>query len=496
MNWLITKNNKVIKLSDIPELSIDEFRVNIIKECKDDRRVVSFFGVKKEDKIILYAVLANDEHSSLLISSTSFKSEKSYDSITQEIPSFYLFEREFYEQFGIEPLNHPWLKPVRYDFRRFDKSRTIENYPFFKMEGGEIHEVAVGPIHAGIIEPGHFRFMCDGENVNHLEIQLGYQHRGVENLFLQGSILRKSHLAEEIAGDSSIAHNTAYSSAIESLAEIEISKRAMAIRAIALELERIATHLYSLSGIANDVAYLPASSAYGATRTLVINTSLAICGSRFGRGLIRPGGVVFDIDEKLISKIKDNLKKVEDNVELISETMFNSPSVLSRLEKTGIVNQETAKRIGLVGISARASGFKIDVRADHPVGAYRYFPIYKIVLEGGDVFARAYIRYIEIKQSINFINEQLKNISGNGSLFQKVEKFSPDSFVLSIVEGHRGEIVHTALTDNSGNVFRYKIKDPSFNNWFGLALAVRNNGISDFPLCNKSFDLSYAGFDL
>ncbi|MDD3013258.1 MAG: NADH-quinone oxidoreductase subunit C [Candidatus Gastranaerophilales bacterium] len=499
MKWITSKNNRTIDVKEIPVLDINELRSKIIDQYKANRRVVGFFGCNEDSAVRIYAILANDYKSELLISSAYIRKEKSYPSITKEIPAFHMFERELYEEFGIEPAGHPWLKPVRYSKNRFDKTQEIANYPFFKMDGEEIHEVAVGPIHAGIIEPGHFRFMCNGEKVYHLEIQLGYQHRGIENLLVKKNDRFMSNLAESITGDTVIGQTIAYTNAIESLLNLDISDKAGLIRVVTLELERIAVHIGDLGAIANDIAYLMSNAVFGATRTLVINTLLSICGSRFGRGLIRVGGVTFDLDNELISKISKTLDKVEKDVDRMTNTMFASASVLSRLEKTGIVSKEKARELGLVGMAARASGLSLDSRIDHPWGWYKDSFIDKELLDSGDVFARTYIRYKEIKQSIHIIKDLLYKIQVYDKdvlLTQSNKSLSKNSLVVSIVEGWRGEIVHTAITDNDGRICRYKIKDPSFNNWYGLALAVRNNGISDFPVCNKSFNLSYCGNDL
>jgi Ni,Fe-hydrogenase III large subunit len=490
MNWATAKNGKTLALKDIPDMPLTALRDEIATQLLKGSRMVVFFGTAEK----LYAVVAEDDNSRLLISSASFRKDKAYPSLTGDFPALHIFERELYEEYGIIPEGHPWLKGVRYPFYRHHCEKKMETYPFFEMEGEEVHEVAVGPIHAGVIEPGHFRFMCQGENVYHLEIQLGYQHRGVERLFT-GRRFQET-LAESVAGDSVIAHVTAYSMNMESLGGIEPSRRANAIRAIALEMERAGIHIGDLGALANDVAYLLGNSVYGATRTLVINSLLAICGSRFGRGLIRVGGVVFDMNTDMISEIKKALEKVHRDVILMSETMFSTPSVLSRFEQTGVVDKETARQIGLVGPAGRASGLLPDVRSDHPFGMYRYSPIHKMTMTGGDVFARAYIRYMEIMQSLNYVLEQLDNLPSDGIALRPVRQLAPESFAVSMTEGWRGETVHAAITGKDGNLVRYKIKDPSFHNWFGLAQAVRGNGISDFPLCNKSFNLSYCGNDL
>lgn len=501
MKWVVTKNNKPLEIKNIPELSIRDFRQDIIALAKQKMRVVSFFGLRKDNAVTIYCVMADDETSRLFVASSKLNLNTTYDSISQSVPAFSMFEREFYEEFGILPENHPWLKPVRYSAGRFDKSAKIEEYPFFTMDGEEIHQVAVGPVHAGIIEPGHFRFMCCGENICHLEIQLGYQHRDIESLILKRNDFNKKkfnmHLAESIAGDTSIGHALAYADVIEALSNCVVSRRAESIRAIALELERIGIHIGDLGAISNDIGYLMGNAVFGATRTLAINSMLAICGSRFGRGLIKVGGVAFDIDTELMKSLSKTFRKIDHDVTLMGETMLSQATVLSRLETTGIVDKHTASEIGMAGLSARASGYSIDVRADHPFGIYKYYPIYKTSIDNGDVFARTYLRYVEIGNSIKFIFEQFDNLPENNTpLLNATGEFAGDSFVVSLVEGWRGEIAHCAITDADGNLIRYKIKDPSFNNWFALALAVRNNGISDFPLCNKSFNLSYCGFDL
>ncbi len=496
MTLMITKNNKPSNLKDIPLMDIASFRRQIIKHVRAGMRPVLYFGRKHGKSHILYIALADDNASRLYLYSGNLNGKTSYNSITPEVPSFWNFENEIYEEFGIIPEGHPWLRPVRYSFDRYNRENTIERFPFFSMNGDEVHEVAVGPIHAGVIEPGHFRFLCHGEDVHHLEIQLGYQHRGVEKLFVKNELKFPIHLAESIAGDSVIAHGSACAHAMEALAGIEISRHAQSIRAISLEMERAAIHIGDLAAIANDVAYLLGNAVFGATRTLVINSLLAICGSRFGRGLLRVGGVAFGIPGKLKEEIKTTLTKVWSDAERMSNEMFSSASVLSRLEETGVVKKTVAAEIGLVGLPARASGISLDVRSDHPFGIYRYYPIHKVTMDSGDVFARAYMRFVEIKQSISFILEQLEDMPGDNKLMLPVKKLTSNSFVISMTEGWRGEIAHAVITGTGGAIEKYKIKDPSFHNWFGLAQAVRTNGISDFPLCNKSFNLSYCGYDL
>ena len=487
MNWIITENNKKICATDIPTVTIDEIKTDF-ENMK--MRLVGFFGKQEFENVRLYVVLADDKVGKLYVTSSLFTPDmKSYESFTQKFPSFHIFEREFYEEFGIEPLNHPWLKPVR-------KNQDI--YPFFEMKGDEVHQVAVGPIHAGVIEPGHFRFMCHGERVYDLEIMLGYQHRGVEELFKTAKSFN-NRLAESVCGDSVIAYNMAYSQAMEALAGIQITNKAQIIRRVALEMERIAIHIGDLGAVLGDVAYLMGASIFGITRTLVINTMLEISGSRFGRGLINVGGVNFDIDKNMSEKIIKMLDDVAKTVDRTVKVSLKSPTVISRLERTGVVSTENAKAVGAVGMAARASGVDLDSRFDFNDSWYTSLDVVKPFKATGDVHSRFKLRYKEIKQSMQIVKKLLKKLEdyNNEGIGVNVQyDLAPNSFVISMVEGWRGEVVHMALTGANGELLRYKMKDPSFTNWFMLALAVRNNGVSDFPLCNKSFNLSYCGNDL
>ncbi len=326
---------------------------------------------------------------------------------------------------------------------------------------------------------------------------LGYQHRGVEELMLSNP---SNQLAESICGDSVIAYNTAYSQVMEILKDIEIPQKAQLIRKAALEMERMAIHIGDLGAIAGDIAYLMGASVFGATRTLVINTMLEFSGSRFGRGLITVGGVNYDITEDKLQRALKTLEKVIKDVERMTNTMLKNSTVMSRLEKTGTISMERAKEAGLVGMAARAAGVDLDSRFDFPDKLLSELQIEKKFFKAsGDVNSRFKLRYKEILQSYSIIKKifaKMKDYTNDKICTDNNTGLSQNSLAISIVEGWRGEVVHIALTDDNRKLSRYKIKDPSFNNWYGLALAVRNNGVSDFPLCNKSFNLSYSGNDL
>ncbi len=490
----------------VTRTSFEQFGQTIVKAVADGQRIVSFFGDTScsTDRVDLYAVLADSARGLLHAGMTTLDAD-SFPSLTPECPQVHLFEREIAEQYGVCPEGHPWFKPVRFHLsyrpghdawqRKPGEVPIIGDMDYYRVEGEEIHEVAVGPVHAGIIEPGHFRFQCHGEQVYHLEISLGYQHRGIEKALLAGPHKRTMSMMEVIGGDATVGHATAYCEAIESLTGSRVPIRAAALRGIALELERLANHTGDLGALAGDVGFLPTASYCGRIRGDFLNLTALICGSRFGRGLIRPGRIGFDVDNQRIGLMKDRLAGAYRDVANAVQLLWDSPSVQARFEGTGAVSTKDCLAIGLVGPAARACGVERDVRLEFPSGIYRFAQTPVSTCQTGDVFARAYVRWLEIQRSVNFIGTQLNELPG-GSVRADVPALKPDHFAVSLIEGWRGEICHVALTDNQGRFARYKIVDPSFHNWFGLALALRDQQISDFPLCNKSFNLSYCGYDL
>jgi Ni,Fe-hydrogenase III large subunit len=477
------RNAEAVDERSIPLLPPEDFRRAVLGGV-ESRRIVAFFGRPAGGGVRLYVLLADDGAGTLMVQATDVSD--AFVSLTPDCPQAHTFEREIFEQHGVRMENHPWLKPVR---------GHAEPYPFFRVEGEEIHEVAVGPVHAGLIDPGHFRLQCHGEKVLSLEIHLGYQHRGVEETLVGGPDKRSALLAECIAGDTSVGHVLAYAQAVEALAGCAVPARAQTIRAIALELERIANHVGDLGALGGDVGFLPTTAWFGRLRGEFLNLLAELSGSRYGRGLIRPGGVLLDLPEPLADEAARRLTRAREELREVAGLFFETSSVRSRLEGVGTLTRQKCDELGLLGPVARACGASRDVRRDHPPLRGGTAPIPVASEATGDVLARAQVRWVETQRSLEFVIEQLRSLPA-GTIREACGPPAPGRLAVSMVEGWRGEIAHVVLSGEDGCFSRYKVKDPSFQNWSGLALALRGMQISDFPLCNKSFNLSYAGHDL
>jgi len=500
------RNAQAVPIREIPYLPAEEFCTEVLEAVLHEARLSALFCAPVAGELRLFAILAEDRLG--VLHALSAPAGQAYPSLTPDCPQAHLFEREIWETWGVTPLGHPWLKPVRFP-KRDPQGGAIPGPDiglarFMEAQGEATHEVAVGPVHAGIIEPGHFRFLCHGEDVLHLEISLGYQHRGLERALLNapggGPGPRFMQHMQTIAGDTTIGHATAACQNLEALSGCQVPAGALTLRAIALELERLANHAGDLGALAMDMGYLPTSSFLGRIRGDFLNMTAKLCGSRFGRGLLAPGGTRFDLDRARAEAVLAHLAQVFPQAVESVELLWSTPSVVSRMEGTGVVSRVDALALGLVGVAARACDVEIDVRQDYPVGAYAFSHVPVAVAQGGDVAGRAFVRHLELLHSEKFLTEHLTHLpacSGAcGGFSAPVGNLAPEHLAVSLVEGWRGEICHVALTDETGRFAAYKVVDPSFHNWAGLSMALRNQQISDFPICNKSFSLSYCGHDL
>ncbi|MCR4667254.1 MAG: hydrogenase [Desulfovibrio sp.] len=484
-------------LDSLPRENEATFLALLGQALKEGARPLAYFALPKmadETGQSLLAVLAQDGQRRLLaLRSIPLTSVAS---LTPSFPALHLFERALNEE-GMELRGHPWCKPVRVapDLR----SPGSPPFPFFRTTGSQVHEVAVGPVHAGIIEPGHFRFQCAGEEVIHLEIALGYQHRGLEALVLKKPLETLPMLFECTAGDTSIGHALAHALIIERLQNRSLSARVSETRALALELERLANHVGDLGAIAGDTGFLPTSAWNGRIRGDILTMTAILTGNRFGRNLVVPGTVRRSPDAKTCSDLEERRKTALRDARGAIDCMMKSPSVLERMRETGKVSAGMAKKLGLVGVCARASGIPVDARKNAPFED-ETLPFAPALAETGDVLGRVQVRIREVETSFAMVEKSLTILSALER--EPVPPRPPlrplpkNTLAVSQVEGFRGEIVHVAVTNAENAFLTYRVIDPSFHNWMGLAVALRGNQISDFPLCNKSFNLSYCGHDL
>lgn len=506
--FLTLRQCEATPFRSVPVLSLSEFRDAILGAAENGRRLVALCGTPLAEtpkSVRLIAVLADDMSALLELCAADIDEGGAYRSLTPDFPQAHWFEREIAEIWGVRPEGHPWLKPIRFHrsirpgvdaWNRDAETPVLPGVTdYFVMEGRDVHEVAVGPVHAGVIEPGHFRFQCHGEDVYNLEISLGYQHRGIENHLIGGPNLKTPHYMETAAGDTSIGHMTAYCQAYEALSDARAPFRSQALRAIALELERLANHVGDLGALANDIAFLPTASYCGRLRGEYLNMTALLCGNRFGRSFMVPGGVRFDLGPERREKLLPWLRQVFRDTEGAISPLWTTPSTVARFEDTGAVSVEDCENLGLVGVAARACGVERDVRFDFPHGIYRANQIPVATCHTGDVLARAFTRWMEIDRSVEFI-ENLAAETPDGLISAPTPPLDANKIVVSLAEGWRGEICHMAVTDDKGKFAFYKIVDPSFHNWAGLAMALRNERVYNFPICNKSFNLSYCGHDL
>ena len=503
MNYYITDNLAgSIALKDIPEVEYAALYNDLKERLKQDNyHVAHYFATPDGNRLRFYLILLDDAAQKVMVASFAmdYYEDVALPSLTALHPALHVYEREIAELYNVEFDSMPWNKPLRFPFNRRNRNSTMDNYPFYTIDGESLHEVNVGPIHAGIIEPGAFRFICNGENVLHLEIALGYQHRGAENEFCStDNRLRQTLLAEGIAGDSAVSHATAFATTMEKLCGKCASKALDIERTVALELERMAMHIADTGALSTDVAYQLGQVACEALRTMTINTTQAWCGNRFGKGLIRPCGTNKPLTKEKVEMIRTNIKEVRRRYNEVFEDIKSSPTLLARFEQCGIVPKAEMQRIGGVGMASRASGLKRDIRSSHPYAAYTTEIAHESVMERqGDVMSRLLIRCREVLQSADYIEQLLSSYTPSEIARPDYEEtLAAESLAFSLVEGWRGEICHVAITDAESRIATYKIKDPSLHNWFALGIAVRGEGISDFPINNKSFNLSYCGHDL
>jgi Ni,Fe-hydrogenase III large subunit/Ni,Fe-hydrogenase III component G len=416
------------------------------------------------------------------------------------------FEREIFDLFGIVPTGHPdprplvrhgfWPKdyfPLRKDAAPREFADDGRPFPFHEVGGEGVYEIPVGPVHAGVIEPGHFRFSVVGETIIDMKARFYFTHKGTEKLFEGRTQSQGVELAERVSGDTTVGHTLAYCQAVESLSGSDVPPRARYLRVILLELERLYNHVGDFGMIANDTGFAFAHSHCFRIRERLLRLNQRFTGNRLLRGGVIPGGIARDLPRGLdvAGEVESALADFQDIVEI---TLANR-MVMDRLEGTGQLAPHTARDQGVVGYVGRASGIDADVRRDHPFAAYEELDFKVPVLESGDVKARTLVRVAEARESSRLIRQAIERLP-SGPLSIPLNWLPPFEPAFSIVEGWRGAIVHWLMADAQGKLYRVKIMDPSFRNWRSLSYALLKNIVPDFPLCNKSYNQSYSGNDL
>ncbi len=438
--------------------------------------------------------------------------KEAFPSLTPTIHEASTYERKIKSFFGLNPQGHPdprpiilhenWPEncfPLRKEFPWNSRPPLASGeFPFRRMSGEGIYEIPVGPVHAGIIEPGHFRFSVAGEEILFLEPRLGYSHRGCEKLFETLPLTDAVRLAERISGDSSYSHSLAFCLALEALSGTPAGEKAGTLRVLFCELERLANHLGDIGAIMTDTGF-NFGGAHGARlREMVMQMNERLTGSRFLRGVNRiGGGFSREITPATADRIDGELQGLRKDFSEVMSVAENSHSLLNRLKNTGILPARTAKDHGVIGVAGKAVGFAADARVDYPYAAYDTLVPEIATEEGGDVHARFTVRVREVYSSIDLIQRALRRLpQGDDGSENRDRAFAKSSYRVGIVEGWRGDIVYLVATDARGGISRVDVRDPSFLNWTALSYAAVGNVVPDFPLINKSFNLSYSGNDL
>jgi Ni,Fe-hydrogenase III large subunit len=467
----------------------------------ENTRLVSIFGSTDDNHVryVHYLIEVDGREYRMLSSPVTGP----IPSATPIVPAAAWYERELHDQYGIECEGHPDPRPLLFHENwpenvhpMIDDASHVPwaegQYHFLKVHGGGVCEVPVGPIHAGIIEPGHFRFSVVGDTVLYLELRHFYTHKGTEKLFENTAVMDGVMIAESVSGDNCFSHAVAYCQAIENAFAISVPPRAQAIRLIGLELERMLAHIADVGALCGDVGFMVPAAYTARIKETLLQASARFFGTRFWRGISVPGGVTRDLSGAEAGEFGRIVTTAARDFAQMARLILHTSSVQNRFESTGILTAEIAKQLAVVGPAARASGIRLDVRRDHPSGRYRDVQVDVPQYKHGDVLARARIRIDETAISTQLINETLKELPAGSVLVPVPLSGSADA--LSAVESPRGELLYWVRI-RDGKITRCHIKSPSFQNWPALPLAMPGNIIADFPLINKSFNLSYSGCD-
>ncbi len=493
-------------------VALADFRSTVTRLIEDGCRLASVFAEDRSHAglgFLIYYVFDHREDVRFLLLRTSVSEDSMvFPSVSAEIPAVNWQEREMQDMFGLVAEGHPnprrvalhdnWpdIHPLRKDFPIDTVLPPFEGeqHVYRPTLGEGVFQIPVGPVHAGIIEPGHFNFAVAGEPILYLQLRMFYTHKGTEKRFEHMPLRHAVYLAESISGDSSFSHGTAFCQAVECASGAEIPIRAKRMRTILLELERLYNHVGDIGAIVNDVGFGIANAHGARLREMILCVNEELCGSRLLRGLVCPGGMRYDWTEQQTTRCREGLQIFAAEFTDLMKLIDSSDSTRDRLEHTGILHPDKAVDLGIIGVSGRASGVDRDLRRDHPYAAYDEASFAVPVYQAGDVFSRMLVRVDEIVQSMRILKDTLERLVP-GPCLVTLPPLPANCVALGAVEGWRGEILHWIRTGPDGRLERCKIKDPSLSNWPALVEAVQGNIVPDFPVINKSFNLSYSGTD-
>lgn len=471
------------------------------------RLLALWAGGARQATHCISALFVAPEGGGLILTLPMMDADEPYPGVEKLFPAASRMQRAIKDLSGIgstEPDTRPWLRhaawPQGYRPLLDPPSQPIANpvtdsYNFVRVEGEGVHEIAVGPVHAGIIEPGHFRFSVVGEKVLRLEERLGYVHKGIEQRFTQLPLIEGHRLAARVSGDSAVAFSWAYCQALEGIAQVDIPPRAAWLRALYLELERIANHLGDLGALGNDAGFAFGLAQFSRLKELLLRASQETLGARYLMDAIVPGGTRSDLSPTGILPLSRCLGEIADEVLTLRAVYDEHEGVRDRFNGAGVVSTELAARLGLIGLAGRASGQAFDLRIDLPCAPYPQLAPARIVRTEGDVAARVAVRFDEFQESCRLVQRILNELPA-GTHNNPVRVPADGAVGIGLIEGWRGPVCVALEAGPDGTIRRCHPQDPSWHNWPVLEHAIIGNIVPDFPLINKSFNLSYSGHDL
>lgn len=486
-DFLKTKNLELKESSDFYEIRLaKELLLETISLISHQSKAifVTAIAIENQDSVILKLFFHLNLQSKILIIETN-SLDKTFESLSAYIPIFSLYEERFKENFGIS----------------FNNSNSLLSPNDYPKELGHIPNeeeltiVQVGPVHAGVIEPGSFRIKAVGEHIVNLKIDLNFLHRGIEDMLAGHSIEEGLNLSENICGDSSIAYSLAFIQSAEKILNTTVDIKSLFTRTILLELERLYNHIGDLGALINDTGYSFANSRLSVIKEKLLELNKDFFDHRFLKGNIKMGGLRKTLEANTLNSLKDRLHNLNKDLHKIIKIVNANPGVIERLKNTGILTQATARRLSVSGFIGRTSGIFLDSRRNYPFAAYSFIDFHIHGSKVGDVFARYKTRINEVNESFHIINECVCKLIDNSNFeIKKINHSSDYSF--SLVESFRGEVFAYLEIDKEQKIRYCRFKDPSLHNWKALECAVLKNIVPDFPLCNKSFSLAYAGCDM